>query len=215
MNKHILYDNFHIIKHPLISHKLTYIRNYKTPKKEFKELVDEVSMLMAYEITKDLPLKKVEIQTPLAKTETYIISGKKIVLIPILRAGIGMIDGILKLIPSARVGHIGIYRDHKTLKPVPYYFKVPADCKDRFVILLDPMLATGGSAVAAVNRLKEVGVKKIKFMCLIAAPEGVKIFCESHPDVSVFTAALDKRLNDSGYILPGLGDAGDRLFGTK
>jgi uracil phosphoribosyltransferase len=211
----LTFDNFHIIKHPLISHKLTHIRDFRTPKKVFKELVDEVSMLMAYEITKDLPLKKIEIQTPVAKMESYIISGKKIVLIPILRAGIGMIDGILKLIPSARVGHIGIYRNHETLQPVPYYFKVPADSKRRDVILLDPMLATGGSAIVAANKLKEVGVKKIKFMCLIAAPEGVQAFCERHSDVSVYTAALDEKLNKSGYIIPGLGDAGDRLFGTK
>ena len=191
------------------------MRDYRTSKKEFKELLDEISMLMAYEITNDLPLREVEVQTPLKKTKSYIIQGKKIVLIPILRAGIGMIDGILKLIPSARIGHIGIYREHKTLKPVTYYFKIPADCKHREVILLDPMLATGGSAIAAVEKLKEIGVKKIKFMCLVAAPEGVESFSKICPDVPIYAAAIDEQLNEEGYILPGLGDAGDRLFGTK
>lgn len=209
------FRNFKIIDHPLIKHKLTIMRDYRTSKKEFKELLDEISMLMAYEITKDLPLMEVEIQTPLKITKSYMIQGKKIVLLPILRAGIGMIDGILKLIPSARIGHIGIYRDHETLKPVTYYFKIPADCKHREVILLDPMLATGGSAIAAVDKLKEMGVKKIKFMCLVAAPEGVESFIKMCPDVSVFTASLDECLDSDGYILPGLGDAGDRLFGTK
>lgn len=209
------FKNLNIIDHPLIKHKLTIMRDYRTSKKEFKELLDEISMLMAYEITKDLPLREIEVQTPLKKTKSYIIQGKKIVLIPILRAGIGMIDGILKLIPSARIGHIGIYRNHETLKPVTYYFKIPADCKHREVILLDPMLATGGSAIAAVEKLKEIGVKKIKFMCLVAAPEGVESFSKVCPDVPIYVAALDDELNNEGYILPGLGDAGDRLFGTK
>jgi uracil phosphoribosyltransferase len=209
------FKNFKIIDHPLIKHKLTIMRDYRTSKKEFKELLDEISMLMAYEITKDLPLKEIEVQTPLKKTKSYIIQGKKIVLIPILRAGIGMIDGILKLIPSARVGHIGIYREHSTMKPVTYYFKIPTDCKYRDVILLDPMLATGGSAIDAVAKLKEIGVKKIKFMCLVAAPEGVESFTKIFPDIPIYAAALDEQLNEEGYILPGLGDAGDRLFGTK
>jgi uracil phosphoribosyltransferase len=209
------YKNLKIIDHPLIKHKLSIMRDYRTSKKEFKELLDEISMLMAYEITKDLPLKEVEIQTPLKKTKSYMIQGKKIVLIPILRAGIGMIDGILKLIPSARIGHIGIYRDHNTLRPITYYFKIPADSKHREVILLDPMLATGGSAIASVEKLKEIGIKKIKFMCLVAAPEGVENFSKVYPDVMIYAAALDDRLDELGYILPGLGDAGDRLFGTK
>lgn len=209
------FDNFNVISHPLIEHKLTFIRDLATPKKVFKELVDEVAMLMAYEITKDFPLEEVEIETPICKTKTKIVSGKKVVLVPILRAGLGMVDGVIKLIPSARVGHIGLYRDHETLQPVSYYFKIPANSEDRDFILIDPMLATGGSAIAAVDKLKEVGVKNIKFMCLIAAPEGVKAFCEAHPDVKVYCAAVDQKLNENGYIVPGLGDAGDRLFGTK
>lgn len=209
------YPNFQVISHPLIEHKLTFIRDLTTPKKGFKELVDEVAMLMAYEITKDFPLEEVEIETPICKTKTKIVSGKKVVLVPILRAGLGMVDGILKLIPSARVGHIGLYRDHETLQPVSYYFKIPPQSEDRDFILIDPMLATGGSAIAAVTKLKEAGVKNIKFMCLIAAPEGVKAFCEAYPDVKVFAAGLDERLNENGYIVPGLGGAGDRLFGTK
>lgn len=209
------YDNFTVISHPLIEHKLTFIRDLATPKKVFKELVDEVAMLMAYEITKDFPLEEVEIETPICKTKTKVVSGKKVVLVPILRAGLGMVDGVIKLIPSARVGHIGLYRDHETLQPVSYYFKIPANSEDRDFILIDPMLATGGSAIAAVNKLKEAGVKNIKFMCLIAAPEGVKAFCEAHPDVKVYCASLDQKLNENGYIVPGLGDAGDRLFGTK
>ncbi|MBZ4643562.1 MAG: uracil phosphoribosyltransferase [Deferribacteres bacterium] len=207
--------NFTVVTHPLIEHKLTYIRDIKTSKKEFKELVNEVAMLMAYEITKDMPLEEVEIETPICKTKAKVLAGKKLVLVPILRAGIGMVDGILKLVPSARVGHIGLYRDEETLKPVSYYFKIPSNCEDRDFILIDPMLATGGSAVYAANMLKDAGAKSIKFMCLIAAPEGVKKFCESHPDIKVYAAALDEKLNEKGYIVPGLGDAGDRLFGTK
>lgn len=209
------YENFQVITHPLIEHKLTFIRDVRTSKKEFKELVNEVAMLMAYEITKDMPLEEVEIETPICKTKSKILAGKKLVLVPILRAGLGMVDGILKLIPSARVGHIGIYRDEKTLKPVSYYFKIPSNCEDRDFILIDPMLATGGSAVYAVDMLKNSGAKSIKFMCLIAAPEGVERFCLAHPDIKVFAASLDERLNEKGYIVPGLGDAGDRLFGTK
>jgi uracil phosphoribosyltransferase len=207
-------SNFKVIEHPLIKHKLTFIRDKNTSKKEFKELVDEVAMLMAYEITKDLPLENIEIETPLCKTTTQVVSGKKLGIVPILRAGIGMVDGILKLIPSARVGHIGLYRDHDTLQPISYYFKIPST-ENRDFILIDPMLATGGSAIAAANKLKEAGVHSIKFMCLIAAPEGVNAFCKAHPDIQVYCAGLDERLNEKGYILPGLGDAGDRLFGTK
>jgi len=209
------FENFNIIKHPLIEHKLTYIREKHTSKKEFKELVDEVALLMAYEITKDFSLQEIEISTPICKTRSKVVSGKKVVLVPILRAGLGMVDGILKLIPSARVGHIGLYRDEKTLQPVSYYFKIPSSCEDREFILVDPMLATGGSAVAAADMLKEAGAKNIKFMCLIAAPEGVEKFCKAHPDVKVYAAGLDEKLNEHGYIVPGLGDAGDRLFGTK
>lgn len=208
-------ENFQVIEHPLIKHKLTYIRDKETPKKEFKELVDEVAMLMAFEITKDFPLKDIEIETPLCKTITQVVAGKKVGIVPILRAGLGMVDGVLKLMPSARVGHIGLYRDHETLQPVSYYFKIPSTDDDRDFILIDPMLATGGSAIAAANMLKEAGAKNIKFMCLIAAPEGVDAFCTAHPDIKVYCAALDERLNEKSYILPGLGDAGDRLFGTK
>ncbi|MGA1846908.1 uracil phosphoribosyltransferase [Deferribacter abyssi] len=209
------YENLVVIDHPLIKHKLTYVRDKNTPKKEFKELVDEIAMLMAYEITKDFPIKEVEIETPICKTKSWVVSGKKVVLVPILRAGLGMVDGILKLIPSARVGHIGIYRDPKTTKPITYYFKIPADCEDRDFILIDPMLATGGSAVEAAKILKDNGVRNIKFMCLIAAPEGVEAFLSVHPDIKIYTAALDEKLNEKKYIVPGLGDAGDRLFGTK
>ena len=187
----------------------------ETSKKGFKELVDELSMLMLYEITKDLPLTSIEINTPMCNTKSFVISGKKIVFVPILRAGIGMVDGVLKLVPSARVGHVGIYRKHDSLSPVSYYFKVPADCSGRLLILLDPMLATGGSAACAVDQLKKAGAKKIKFMCLVSAPKGVVKLCETHPDVDVYTAALDDKLDENGYIVPGLGDAGDRLFGTK
>lgn len=210
-----MYDNFILVKHPLISHKLTFIRDENTSKKEFKELIDEVALLMAYEITRDFPLEEVTIKTPICETKSYIISGKKVALVPILRAGLGMVEGILKLIPSARVGHIGLYRDEKTLKPVSYYFKIPSDTDNRDFILVDPMLATGGSAVAAVDMLKNAGAKSIKFMCLIAAPEGLKRLCTAHSDVKVYAAALDERLNEKGYIVPGLGDAGDRIFGTK
>ncbi|KAA0259308.1 uracil phosphoribosyltransferase [Deferribacter autotrophicus] len=209
------FENLVIIDHPLIKHKLTYVRDKNTPKKEFKELVDEIAMLMAYEITKDFPIEEVEIETPVCKTKSWVVSGKKVVLVPILRAGLGMVDGILKLMPSARVGHIGIYRDPKTVKPITYYFKIPTDCEDRDFILIDPMLATGGSAIEAARILKESGVRNIKFMCLIAAPEGVEAFTKAHPDIKIYTAALDERLNEKKYIVPGLGDAGDRLFGTK
>lgn len=205
----------YVFDHPLIQHKLTYIRDKNTGTKEFRELVDEVATLMAFEITRDLPTEEIEIETPITKATTKVLSGKKIALVPILRAGIGMVDGVLKLIPTAKVGHIGLYRDPETLKPIEYYVKLPADVEERDFIVVDPMLATGGSAVEAINSLKKRGAKNIKFMCLIAAPEGVEAIQEAHPDVDIYIAALDEKLNDHGYIVPGLGDAGDRLFGTK
>ncbi|KYD29855.1 uracil phosphoribosyltransferase [Parageobacillus toebii] len=205
----------YVFDHPLIQHKLTYIRDKNTGTKEFRELVEEVATLMAFEITRDLPLEEVEIETPVSKAKSKVIAGKKLGVIPILRAGIGMVDGILKLIPAAKVGHIGLYRDPETLKPVEYYVKLPTDVEERDFIIVDPMLATGGSAIEAINALKKRGAKSIKFMCLIAAPEGVEAVKKAHPDVDIYIAALDEKLNDHGYIVPGLGDAGDRLFGTK
>lgn len=205
----------YVFDHPLIQHKLTYIRDKNTGTKEFRELVDEVATLMAFEITRDMPLEEIEIETPVTKAKTKVLSGKKLAIVPILRAGIGMVDGVLKLIPAAKVGHIGLYRDPATLKPVEYYAKLPADVEERDFIIVDPMLATGGSAIEAINSLKKRGAKNIKFMCLIAAPEGVKVIQEEHPDVDIYIASLDEKLNDHGYIVPGLGDAGDRLFGTK
>lgn len=205
----------YVFDHPLIQHKLTYIRDKRTGTKEFRELVDEVATLMAFEITRDLPLEEIEIETPVTTSKTKVLSGKKIAIVPILRAGIGMVDGVLKLIPAAKVGHIGLYRDPETLMPVEYYAKLPADVEERDFIIVDPMLATGGSAVVAINSLKSRGAKSIKFMCLIAAPEGVEEIQRLHPDVDIYIAALDEKLDDHGYIVPGLGDAGDRLFGTK
>ena len=205
----------YVFDHPLIQHKLTYIRDKNTGTKEFRELVDEVATLMAFEITRDLPLEEIDVETPVTTAKTKVLSGKKMAIVPILRAGIGMVDGVLKLIPAAKVGHIGLYRDPETLKPVEYYAKLPADVEERDFIIVDPMLATGGSAVEAINSLKKRGAKSIKFMCLIAAPEGVKAIQEAHDDVDIYIAALDEKLNDHGYIVPGLGDAGDRLFGTK
>lgn len=205
----------YVFDHPLIQHKLTYIRDKNTGTKEFRELVDEVATLMAFEITRDMPVEEIEIETPVTIAKTKVLSGKKLAIVPILRAGIGMVDGVLKLIPAAKVGHIGLYRDPETLKPVEYYAKLPADVEERDFIIVDPMLATGGSAVEAINSLKKRGAKSIKFMCLIAAPEGVKEIQDQHPDVDIYIAALDEKLNDHGYIVPGLGDAGDRLFGTK
>lgn len=204
-----------IFDHPLIQHKISLLRNKNTGSKEFRELVGEVSMLMCYEATRDLPLKEVEIETPVALAKTKVIAGRKLAFVPILRAGIGMLDGVLSMVPAAKVGHIGLYRDPQTLQPVKYYCKLPSDINEREVIVLDPMLATGGSAVAAITMLKEKGVKNIHFMCILAAPEGVKALSEAHPDVDIYIGALDDHLNDHGYIVPGLGDAGDRIFGTK
>jgi uracil phosphoribosyltransferase len=203
-----------VLDHPLIQHKLSLLRHADTPKKRFKELVEEIASLMAYEVTRDLPLEEVEIQTPLETTVAKRIRGKKTVIVPILRAGLGMVEGIERLIPSARVGHIGLYRNEETLEPVEYYFKIPPP-HGRDFILVDPMLATGGSASAATTFLRDRGVESLRFMCIVAAPEGVSRMQEDHPDVPIFTAALDRELNDRGYILPGLGDAGDRLFGTR
>jgi len=204
-----------IVKHPLLQHKLTLLRDKATPTKIFKELVDEIAMLMAYEATADLPLGDVPVETPLEQTIGKQVSGKKLTLVPILRAGLGMVEGILRLVPGARVGHIGLYRDHDTLQPVDYYFKVPGDAAERDFFVLDPMLATGGSAVSAVTSLKRAGAARIRFLCLVAAPEGVRRLGAAHPDVTTYCAALDRELNSHGYILPGLGDAGDRLFGTR
>ena len=201
--------------HPLVQHKLSLLRDKQTGPKEFRELVHEVAMLMAYEVTRDLPLKEVEIETPVAMAKTKVISGKKLGIVPILRAGLGMVDGFLQLVPAAKVGHIGLYRDPDSHKPVAYYCKLPQDIQERDVIVLDPMLATGGSAVAAVRTLQEHGCKSIKFVCLLAAPEGIQAFSNEFPDIDVYTAVIDDHLNEHCYIVPGLGDAGDRLFGTR
>ncbi|HEX2716361.1 MAG TPA: uracil phosphoribosyltransferase [Gemmatimonadaceae bacterium] len=209
------FPNLRIVAHPLVQHKVTILRDQRTPTKIFKELVDEIAMLMAYEATADLALEPVPVETPLEKSTGKQVSGKKLTLVPILRAGLGMVEGILRLVPAARVGHIGLYRDHDTLEPVDYYFKVPGDAAERDFFLLDPMLATGGSAVSAVASLKRAGATRIRFLCLVAAPEGVSRMHQSHPDVVVYCASLDRELNAQGYILPGLGDAGDRLFGTR
>ena len=204
-----------IMDHPLVQHKVSLLRNKNTGTKEFKELVSELAMLLCYEATRDLPTKEVEIETPIAIAKTHMLSGRKLALVPILRAGLGMVDGMLALIPAAKVGHIGMYRNEETLEPVEYYCKLPADIAEREVIVLDPMLATGGSACDAITQIKKRGVKNIKFIGLIGAPEGLKRLQETHPDVDIYMAALDECLNENGYIVPGLGDAGDRIFGTK
>ncbi len=206
---------FQVIDHPLIQHKLTMIREKNCGTKVFREVVNEIAMLMAYEVSRDMPLEDVVIETPMGKSIQKTLSGKKVAIIPILRAGIGMVDGILELIPAAKVGHVGLYRDEETLQPHEYFVKLPEDIASRQLFVVDPMLATGGSAIMAIDSLKERGASNIKFVCLVAVPEGVKALQEAHPDVDIYTAALDERLNEDGYIVPGLGDAGDRLFGTK
>ena len=204
-----------VMDHPLIQHKLTILRNEETPSKEFRKLISEVATLMCYEATRDLPLKEVETKTPICTAKTKVIAGKKLAFVPILRAGLGMVDGVVELVPSARIGHIGLYRDPETLKPVEYYCKLPADIERREVIVLDPMLATGGSAIDAITQIKLRNPMNIKFMCILAAPEGLEALKNAHPDVDIYIGALDDHLNDHGYIVPGLGDAGDRIFGTK
>ena len=204
-----------VMDHPLIQHKIGLIRRIETGTKDFRQTISEIAMLMCYEATRDLKLADTEIETPICKTTVKELQGKKMAIVPILRAGLGMVDGMLTLIPAAKVGHIGLFRDPETLKPVEYYCKLPADCAEREVFVVDPMLATGGSSVAAIQMLKDRGCKNIHFMCIIAAPEGVKAMQEAHPDVDMYIGALDEKLNDHGYIVPGLGDAGDRIFGTK
>ena len=208
-------DNLFIMDHPLIQHKLTLLRYKNTGSKEFRELVSEITMLMCYEATRDLPLKEVEIETPVAIAKSNVISGRKLAFVPILRAGIGMVDGVTKLVPAAKIGHVVLYRDPLSLEPVEYYSKLPSDINEREVIVLDPMLATGGTAIDAISIIKREKPKCIKFMCIIAAPEGMKELIKCHPDVQIYCASLDKCLNENGYIVPGLGDAGDRIFGTK
>lgn len=209
------YENLTVMTHPLIQHKISILRDKETGSKEFRELIEEIAILIAFEATRDLPLCDKEVETPLCKTVSKVIDGKKLAVVPILRAGLGMVNGVLSLLPSARVGHIGLFRNEETLVPVEYYFKVPQGIDERDVIVVDPMLATGGSAVDAINSLKKRGAKSIKFMCIIAAPEGIKALCETHPDVQVYCGVVDEKLNEHGYIVPGLGDAGDRIFGTK
>ncbi|GCF95112.1 uracil phosphoribosyltransferase [Enterococcus florum] len=206
---------FQVIDHPLIQHKLTIIRDKDCGTKVFREVVGEIANLMAYEVSRDMPLEDIEIETPMTKSIQKTLTGKKVAIIPILRAGIGMVDGILELIPAAKVGHIGLFRDEETLEPHEYFIKLPEDIDNRQLFIVDPMLATGGSAVMAIDSLKKRGASNMKFVCLVAAPEGVKTLQDAHPDVDIYTAALDERLNEDGYIVPGLGDAGDRLFGTK
>ena len=203
-----------VMDHPLIQHKIGFIRRTSTGTKDFRQTISEIAMLICYEATRELKLSPVEIETPICKTTVQELKGRKMAIVPILRAGLGMVDGVLQLIPAAKVGHIGLYRDPATLKPVEYYCKLPADCAEREVFVVDPMLATGGSSVAAIQMLKDKGCKNIHFMCIIAAPEGLKALSEAHPDVHIYCAAVDEKLNEHGYILPGLGDAGDRIFGT-
>lgn len=204
-----------ILEHPLVQHKVSLLRNKNTGTKEFKELVSEIAMLLCYEATRDLPTEEVEIETPIAVAHTRVLAGRKLALVPILRAGLGMVDGMLSLLPAAKVGHIGLYRDEQTLQPVEYYCKLPSDIHERDVLVLDPMLATGGSATDAITQIKKRGAKSIKFIGIIAAPEGLEKLHSVHPDVDIYVAALDDHLNENGYIVPGLGDAGDRIFGTK
>lgn len=204
-----------VLDHPLVQHKLSILRARETPKKQFRELVDEIATLMAYEVTRDLALEDVEVRTPLESMTARRLRGKKLVVVPILRAGLGMVDGIIRLIPGARVGHVGLYRDEDSLEPVTYYFKIPKAPAGREFIVVDPMLATGGSAIEAVRLLREQGARSIRFMCLVAAPEGVRALARAHPDLAIYAAALDRELDERGYILPGLGDAGDRMFGTR
>ena len=204
-----------VVDHPLVQHKLTMMRKTDAGAKDFRELLNEISMFIAYEVTKDLPLEDIEIETPICKTTSKFIAGRKLAIVPVLRAGLGMVDGFLSLVPSAKVGHIGLYRDPETLEPVEYYCKLPSDVPEREIVVVDPMLATGGSASAAVRFIKDRGGKHIKLMCLIAAPEGIERVQKEHPDVDIYLAAVDEKLNEHGYIVPGLGDAGDRLFGTK
>jgi uracil phosphoribosyltransferase len=211
----LMFMQVRVIDHPLIQHKLSLIRDIKTGPKEFRELLEEIAMLMAYEITRNLPLTEMDIETPVAKCRCKMLAGKKLAAVPILRAGLGMVNGVVRLIPAAKVGHIGVYRDPETLLPVEYYCKLPSDVAEREIVIIDPMLATGGSAIAAMDMIKRKGGKHIKLMCLVAAPEGILLINERHPDVEIYTAAVDERLNDHGYIVPGLGDAGDRIFGTK
>lgn len=204
-----------VIDHPLVQHKLSYLRDTKTGSKEFRELVSELAMLLTYEATRDLPLEETTVHTPVADAKCYVLAGKKLGIVPILRAGLGMVEGMMSLVPAAKVGHIGMYRDPDTLQPVDYYCKLPADASERDMLIVDPMLATGGSAVEGINVVKRAGCKNIKLVCLIAAPEGIQVVQKAHPDVDIFVASVDQCLNDHGYIVPGLGDAGDRLFGTK
>ena len=207
--------NVTVIDHPLVQHKLSYLRDTKTGSKEFRELVSELAMLLTYEATRDLPLEETTVHTPVADAKCYVLAGKKLGIVPILRAGLGMVEGMMSLVPAAKVGHIGMYRDPDTLQPVVYYCKLPADTSERDMLIVDPMLATGGSAVEGINVVKRAGCKNIKLVCLIAAPEGIQVVQKAHPDVDIFVASVDQCLNDHGYIVPGLGDAGDRLFGTK
>ncbi len=215
--EHAFYSNpkFHHVKHPLIEHKLAILRDSKTNSKQFAELAEEIAMLLTYEATKDLPLEEVLVDTPLEKAKCYMVSGRAVGIVPILRAGLGMVSGVQKLIPNAKIGHIGLYRDHETCQPVEYYCKLPADAEQRLLLVVDPMLATGGSASDAISMIKKRGVTKIKLCCLVSAPKGIERILADHPDVDLYVAAVDRELNEHSYILPGLGDAGDRLFGTK
>ena len=208
-------SNLYVMDHPLITHKMTIMRSKKTGSKDFRELLEEISLLMGYELTRDLPMQEITIETPITRMQAKTIAGKKLAIVPILRAGLGMVDGLLKLVPVAKVGHIGLYRDPETHKPIEYYCKLPFDIEDRIVVLVDPMLATGGSASDAITMLKQRGCRNIRLMCLVAAPEGVAKLQADHPDVDIYAGALDERLNEHAYIVPGLGDAGDRIFGTK